>query len=109
VSVLALGTHRFGTETDEETSFAILDRFAQAGGTFIDTADNYAFWINGTQGGESERLPGGATGREPGRGRPGPDRRTAHQARHGPVTILDAAFLDAVGHETCDAGTLCEG
>ena len=58
VSVLALGTHLFGTVTDEATSFAILDRYAQAGGTFIDTADNYAFWVNGTQGGESEELLG---------------------------------------------------
>jgi aryl-alcohol dehydrogenase-like predicted oxidoreductase len=58
VSVLALGTHRFGTETDEAVSFAILDRYVQAGGTFIDTADNYAFWVNGTQGGESEELLG---------------------------------------------------
>jgi aryl-alcohol dehydrogenase-like predicted oxidoreductase len=30
---------------------------AQAGGTFIDTAGSYAFWI-GTQGGESEELLG---------------------------------------------------
>jgi aryl-alcohol dehydrogenase-like predicted oxidoreductase len=58
VSVLALGTHLFGTLTDEATSFALLDRYVQAGGTFIDTADNYAFWVNGTQGGESEELLG---------------------------------------------------
>ena len=58
VSVLALGTHRFGTVTGEATSFAILDRYVEAGGTFIDTADNYAFWVNGTQGGESEELLG---------------------------------------------------
>lgn len=58
VSVLALGTHLFGTVTDEATAFAILDRYVQAGGTFIDTADNYAFWVNGTQGGESEELLG---------------------------------------------------
>ncbi len=57
VSVLALGTHHFGTATDEATSFAILDRYAEAGGTFIDTANNYAFWT-GTQGGESEELLG---------------------------------------------------
>jgi len=57
VSVLALGTMHFGTATDEATSFAILDRYAEAGGTFIDTADNYAFWT-GTQGGESEELLG---------------------------------------------------
>lgn len=58
VSVLALGTHLFGTVTDEATSFALLDRYAEAGGTFIDTADNYAFWVSGTQGGESEELLG---------------------------------------------------
>jgi aryl-alcohol dehydrogenase-like predicted oxidoreductase len=58
VSVLALGTHLFGTLTGEATSFAILDRYVEAGGTFIDTADNYAFWVNGTQGGESEELLG---------------------------------------------------
>ena len=57
VSVLSLGTMHFGTATDEATSFAILDRYVEAGGTFIDTADNYAFWI-GTQGGESEELLG---------------------------------------------------
>jgi aryl-alcohol dehydrogenase-like predicted oxidoreductase len=58
VSVLSLGAMRFGTATDEATSFAILDRYAEAGGTFIDTADNYAFWASGTQGGESEELLG---------------------------------------------------
>src|SRR5438552_15826154 len=58
VSVLSLGAMRFGTATDEATSFAILDRYVQAGGTFIDTADNYAFWASGTQGGESEELLG---------------------------------------------------
>jgi aryl-alcohol dehydrogenase-like predicted oxidoreductase len=58
VSVLSLGAMLFGTATDEPTSFAILDRYIEAGGTFIDTADNYAFWINGTQGGESEELLG---------------------------------------------------
>ena len=57
VSALSLGTMHFGTATDEATSFAILDRYVEAGGTFIDTADNYAFWT-GTQGGESEELLG---------------------------------------------------
>jgi aryl-alcohol dehydrogenase-like predicted oxidoreductase len=58
VSVLSLGAMRFGTATDEPTSLAILDRYVEAGGTFIDTSDNYAFWVNGTQGGESEELLG---------------------------------------------------
>jgi aryl-alcohol dehydrogenase-like predicted oxidoreductase len=58
VSVLSLGTMHFGTRTDEATSFAILDRYVEAGGTFIDTADNYAFWADGGQGGQSEELLG---------------------------------------------------
>jgi aryl-alcohol dehydrogenase-like predicted oxidoreductase len=58
VSVLSLGAMLFGSRTDEATSFAILDRYVEAGGTFIDTSGNYAFWVHGTQGGESEELLG---------------------------------------------------
>jgi aryl-alcohol dehydrogenase-like predicted oxidoreductase len=58
VSVLSLGAMLFGSVTDEPTSFAILDRYVEAGGTFIDTADNYAFWADGGQGGQSEELLG---------------------------------------------------
>ena len=58
VSVLSLGAMLFGTATDEPTSFALLDRYVEAGGTFVDTSNNYAFWVNGTQGGESEELLG---------------------------------------------------
>ncbi|MGL5931264.1 MAG: aldo/keto reductase [Dermatophilaceae bacterium] len=41
VSELCLGTMSFGAATDEPTAHCILDRFAAAGGTFIDTADTY--------------------------------------------------------------------
>ncbi|GAB3273059.1 aldo/keto reductase [Sinomonas notoginsengisoli] len=41
VSAFALGTMTFGHEADEATSHAILDDYAAAGGTFIDTADVY--------------------------------------------------------------------
>ena len=58
VSVLSLGAELMGSRIDEATSFAILDRYVEAGGTFIDTSGNYAFWVNGTQGGESEELLG---------------------------------------------------
>jgi aryl-alcohol dehydrogenase-like predicted oxidoreductase len=58
VSVLSLGAMLFGTATDEATSFALLDRYVEAGGSFVDTSNNYAFWVNGTQGGESEELLG---------------------------------------------------
>lgn len=42
VSRLCLGTMTFGKETDQEGSFAQLDAFVEAGGTFIDTADVYS-------------------------------------------------------------------
>ncbi|MEV0170624.1 aldo/keto reductase [Streptomyces sp. NPDC050803] len=58
VSVLALGAMLFGSRTDEETSFAVLDRYVEAGGNFVDTSDNYAFWEDGGQGGQSEELLG---------------------------------------------------
>lgn len=42
VSELCLGAMTFGRETTEEDSFKILDRFVEAGGNFIDTADVYS-------------------------------------------------------------------
>ena len=41
VSRLCLGTMTFGREADEATSKAMVDRFLEAGGNFIDTADVY--------------------------------------------------------------------
>jgi aryl-alcohol dehydrogenase-like predicted oxidoreductase len=41
VSELCLGTMSFGGQTDEPTAHRMLDRFVEAGGTFIDTADVY--------------------------------------------------------------------
>ena len=42
VSSLALGTMTFGAESDEAESYAVLDRFVEAGGTLVDTADVYS-------------------------------------------------------------------
>jgi aryl-alcohol dehydrogenase-like predicted oxidoreductase len=58
VSALCLGTMFFGTTVDEETAFAVLDRYYDAGGRFFDTANNYAVWIDEGEGGESEALLG---------------------------------------------------
>ncbi|KAF4408184.1 aldo/keto reductase [Streptomyces lycii] len=58
VSTLCLGALPFGTTVGEETAFAILDRFTEAGGTFVDTSDNYACWVNGATGDESELVLG---------------------------------------------------
>ncbi|MDG4768401.1 aldo/keto reductase [Solwaraspora sp. WMMD406] len=58
-SPLVLGTMMFGTTVDEETSFALLDRFVERGGEWIDTADCYAFWASADgRGGDSERIIG---------------------------------------------------
>jgi aryl-alcohol dehydrogenase-like predicted oxidoreductase len=51
VSSLCLGTMTFGNESDEKVSHAQLDRFVEAGGTLVDTADVYSH-------GESERIIG---------------------------------------------------
>jgi aryl-alcohol dehydrogenase-like predicted oxidoreductase len=56
VSQLCLGTMYFGYRTDEPTSLAILDRFLEAGGNFLDTANNYGQWHGDP--GESERVIG---------------------------------------------------
>ena len=41
-SNLCLGTMTFGSETDEGGAYAQLDRFVEAGGTLVDTADVYS-------------------------------------------------------------------
>lgn len=59
VSQLALGAMLMGTDTDEPTSFTMLDRYLDAGGSFVDTADCYAWWAApGRTGGESESVLG---------------------------------------------------
>ncbi len=42
VSELCLGAMTFGRETPEDESYALMDRFFDAGGNFIDTADVYS-------------------------------------------------------------------
>lgn len=42
VTAYCLGTMTFGAEADEETSFAIMDDYAAAGGNFLDTANVYS-------------------------------------------------------------------
>ncbi|SEA64645.1 aldo/keto reductase [Leifsonia sp. 21MFCrub1.1] len=59
VSEFALGTMTFGAEADEQTSHAILERYLDAGGNFIDTADVYTS-------GASESIIGRWLSRNPG-------------------------------------------
>jgi aryl-alcohol dehydrogenase (NADP+) len=55
---LCLGGNVFGWTVNEHDGFALLDRFAAAGGNFIDTADVYTAWVPGHVGGESETIIG---------------------------------------------------
>jgi aryl-alcohol dehydrogenase-like predicted oxidoreductase len=55
---LCLGGNVFGWTADEATSFAVLDRYLEAGGNFVDTADVYSSWVPGNEGGESEAIIG---------------------------------------------------
>lgn len=59
VSNLALGTMTFGSESDEKVSHAQLDRFVEAGGTLVDTADVYSA-------GDSEKIIGRWLAQRPG-------------------------------------------
>jgi aryl-alcohol dehydrogenase (NADP+) len=82
VSRLCLGTMTFGLQCDEPTSFAILDRAADAGVSFLDTADVYPIGGTPETVGRTEEIVGrwlkgrradfivatkcsGATGRRP--------------------------------------------
>lgn len=55
---LGLGGNTFGGKTDARASEEVLDAFVAGGGNFIDTADQYAYWVPGNQGGESETILG---------------------------------------------------
>ena len=58
ISPLCLGGNVFGWSADEETSFAVLDAYVEAGGNAIDTANIYSGWVPGNEGGESETIVG---------------------------------------------------
>jgi aryl-alcohol dehydrogenase-like predicted oxidoreductase len=46
VSRICLGTMTFGGGADEVTSFQLMDRFMELGGTFLDTADQYTTGVS---------------------------------------------------------------
>ncbi len=56
---VAFGAMYLGTRVDQATSFALLDRWVELGGRWIDTSDNYAFWEHPSGfGGQSETVIG---------------------------------------------------
>lgn len=58
ISELCLGAMYFGSQLDQKTSYELLDRYYDAGGRFIDTANIYATWVEGYDTPESEPLLG---------------------------------------------------
>ena len=58
VSRLCLGTMYFGSRVQERDAFALMDQYREAGGSFLDTSNNYCFWLNGFIGDESELTIG---------------------------------------------------
>ena len=44
LSAIYLGTGNYGSDISPSESFKLLDRFAELGGTFIDTAHVYGAW-----------------------------------------------------------------
>ena len=58
VSKLCLGTMTFGLQSDEAASFAILDKAAQGGINFIDTADVYPLGSTLEMVGRTEEIVG---------------------------------------------------
>ena len=108
VHPLNLGANPFGWTADQDASFDILDAFVAAGGNFIDTADSYAMWQEGSDGGDSERVLGAWLAARPGNrdkvviatksgGRPGVDGRS----RESTVTAVDGS-LERLGLDTID-------
>ncbi|QGP81294.1 aldo/keto reductase [Sphingobium sp. CAP-1] len=58
VSRLCYGTNMLGWQIDQARSNAILDRFAELGGNFIDSARSYGDWMPDAPKGASERAIG---------------------------------------------------
>ena len=58
IAPMVLGGNVFGWTADKATSFAVLDRFAAAGLSAVDTADAYSSWVPGNHGGELETIIG---------------------------------------------------
>ncbi|WP_433824858.1 aldo/keto reductase [Actinoplanes sp. CA-015351] len=64
---LILGALAFGTRIDEAQSFDLLDQYREAGGEWIDTANNYSWWLHPSGfGGQSETVIGRWLDKRPG-------------------------------------------
>jgi aryl-alcohol dehydrogenase-like predicted oxidoreductase len=123
VSPLCFGGNVFGWTADEATSFALLDRFLEAGCNFVDTADVYSAWVPGNRGGESETIIGNwlqarggrdrvviatKVGSEMGPGRKGLARGYIRQAVEDSLRRLRTDHIDLYQAHHDDPGTPLE-
>lgn len=58
VAPVSFGGNVFGWTLDEKESFRMLDALVDNGLNFIDTANNYSYWVPRHRGGESEAILG---------------------------------------------------
>ena len=58
VSEICFGTATFGWHTDEPEAHRMLDMFLEHGANFVDTADYYSAWAEGSYAGRSEEIIG---------------------------------------------------
>ncbi|MFC7529610.1 aldo/keto reductase [Actinoplanes sp. GCM10030250] len=64
---IVLGALAFGTRVDEAQSVDLLDQYTELGGEWIDTANNYSWWMHPSGlGGQSEAIIGRWLGKRPG-------------------------------------------
>ncbi|MBP1992403.1 aldo/keto reductase [Paenibacillus eucommiae] len=57
-SLICMGTVSLGSTIDDQESFRLLDTFVDLGGNFLDTALNYADWLDNGVKASSEKLLG---------------------------------------------------
>jgi aryl-alcohol dehydrogenase-like predicted oxidoreductase len=99
---VALGTSVFGWTMDRPTSTAVLDRYIDLGGEFIDTADNYAGGMSETMIGNwmrarrSRDLVTIATKVGRGSEYPGLGRASMHAAVHASLGRLGTEYIDVL-------------
>ncbi len=123
VAPLAFGANVFGWTADEPTSFRLLDAFVASGLNLIDTADVYATWVPGNQGGESETIIGRwlkrsgkrkdvvlatKVGKEMGPGRRGLSWAYIHRAVDDSLRRLETDYIDLYQSHHDDPATPLE-
>lgn len=109
IAPLMLGGNVFGWTADQAASFAVLDAFAEAGFSAIDTADVYSMWVPGHKGGESETVLGNwmasrknrdriviatKVGMLPIGGKPGLSKAQIHEAAEASLKRLKTDYID---------------